>query len=121
MSKETVSMEDFEKEQRRRERKEKLYNAAQKAGQVINQHKDVLAIGITGGIAVGKGIVRAMSKRNHLKKEQNLKENYCYDRSLGHYWKLRRPLDNDEWLEIDRRKKNGERLSDILDELKVLK
>lgn len=121
MSKGTVIMKNFEKEQRRRERKAKLYNAAQKTGQIINQHKDVLAIGIPGGIAIGKGIARAISKRSSLKKEQNLKENYCYDRSLGHYWKLRRPLDNDEWLEIDRRKKNGERLSDILDELKVLK
>lgn len=26
----------------------------------------------------------------------------------------------EQWLEIDRRKKNGERLSDILDEMKVL-
>lgn len=45
---------------------------------------------------------------------------YCYDRSLGHYWKLRRELTNEEWLEIDKRKKNGERLSDILDDMRVL-
>ena len=54
-------------------------------------------------------------------KEKDLKDLYCYDRSLGHYWKLRRELTNSEWVEIDRRKSNGERLADILEELKVLK
>ena len=54
-------------------------------------------------------------------KEKDLKDLYCYDRSLGHYWRLRRELTNAEWIEIDKRKNNGERLADILDELKVLK
>ena len=49
-----------------------------------------------------------LSKHAALTKEQNLKDLYCYDRSLGHYWKLRRELTNEEWLEIDKRKKNGE-------------
>ena len=61
-----------------------------------------------------------LSKHAALTKEQTLKDLYCYDRSLGHYWKLRRELTNEEWLEIDKRKKNGERLSDILDAMRVL-
>lgn len=69
----------------------------------------------------GKLIFKFVGKRTNLRKEENLKNLYCYDRSLGHYWRLRRELTNKEWLEIDRRKKNGERLADILDELKVLK
>ena len=56
-----------------------------------------------------------------LHKEEQVKDLYCYDRSLGHYWKLRRELTNDEWVTIDKRKRNGEKLADILDELKVLK
>ena len=56
-----------------------------------------------------------------MKKEKDLKDLYCYDRSLGHYWTLRRRLTNAEWVEIDKRKNNGERLADILSELKVLK
>lgn len=66
-------------------------------------------------------VVKAVSRHSKQKKEKDLKELYCYDRSLGHYWKLRRELTNTEWVEIDKRKKNGERLADILDELKVLK
>ena len=56
-----------------------------------------------------------------MKEEKQLKNDYCYDRSLGHYWKLRRELTNEEWIAIDKRKRNGERLGDILAELKVLK
>ena len=60
-------------------------------------------------------------QRFRLKKKTNLKVLYFCDRTLGHYWKLRRELTNSEWVEIDQRKQNGERLADILDELKVLK
>lgn len=73
---------------------------------------------VVGGITT---IVKVVGRRSNLKKEEAVKNLYCYDRSLGHYWALRRELSNKEWLEIDARKKSGERLSDILDELKVLK
>ena len=66
---------------------------------------------------MGKGAI----KHINLSKEESLKNMYCYDRSLGHYWKLRRELTNSEWVEIDKRKAAGERLADILDEMKVLK
>ena len=78
----------------------------------------VLAPVIIGGTTT---IVKVVGKRMNLRKTEDLKNLYCYDRSLGHYWALRRELSNAEWLEIDKRKKCGERLSDILAELKVLK
>lgn len=73
---------------------------------------------LIGGITT---VVKVVGKHVNLNKEEAVKNLYCYDRSLGHYWALRRELSNKEWLEIDARKKAGERLSDILDELKVLK
>ena len=80
-----------------------------------------LAIPIASMIfAGGKYLGKAAIKHKQVKEQENVKNLYCYDRSLGHYWKLRRELRNDEWLEVDRRKKNGERLSDILDSLHVL-
>jgi len=79
------------------------------------------AIAIGGAIlSGGKYLGKAAIKHKNIKDEEDVKNLYCYDRSLGHYWKLRRELRNDEWLEIDKRKQNGERLSDILDSLKVL-
>lgn len=72
-------------------------------------------------IGLTTATVKGISKRSNLKKEEHVKKHYCYDRSLGHYWELRRELSNKEWREIDRRKRNGERLADILSEFKVLK
>ena len=111
MNEKQVSFEDFRKEQKKRERKEKLYNVVKKCTDWIRSNKEI-AIGI-GTFAVGAG--------GSMIKEKQLKNNYCYDRSLGHYWKLRRELTNEEWIAIDKRKRNGERLGDILAELKVLK
>lgn len=67
------------------------------------------------------GCSRVIIKNIQINKVKKVKEFYCYDRSLGHYWELKRKLKNEEWLEIDRRKQQGERLSDILESLKVLK
>lgn len=103
--------------QLKRKAKEKL----QDAGEWFNRNKEtilVLTPIVIGGVTT---IVKVVGKRINLHKQESVKNLYCYDRSLGHYWALRRELSNKEWLEIDKRKKNGERLSDVLEELKVLK
>lgn len=116
-----VRMEDFHKEQRRRELKEKVRSKIQNGKEWFARNKEtVIALTpvIIGGITT---VAKVVGKRYNLHKEETLKDEYCYDRSLGHYWRLKRPLSNKEWLEIDRRKKDGERLSGILDEMRVLK
>ena len=101
----------------KREAKEKCLNA--KDWFIRNKETIlVLAPVVIGGTTA---VVKTVGKRINLHKQEDIKNLYCYDRSLGHYWALRRELTNREWLEIDKRKKNGERLSDILAELKVLK
>lgn len=86
------------------------------------QNNKEIAIGIgTFAVGVGGRMIKDAKHRHRVNEEKQLKNNYCYDRSLGHYWKLRRELTNDEWVMIDKRKRNGERLGDILAELKVLK
>ena len=118
---EVVSMKEIKREARKRELKEK-FNAKIQNGKewFIRNKETVIALTpvVIGGLTT---IIKVVSKRINLAKEEELKDLYCYDRSLGHYWQLRRELTNKEWLEIDKRKKNGERLSDILDEMKVLK
>ena len=111
MAGKVLTFEDFEREQKRREFKEKIYVKIQNGKDLVIRNKE--AILILTPIAI-KGLMT-------ITKEEELKDLYCYDRSLGHYWRLRRELSNKEWLEIDQRKKNGERLADILDEMKVLK
>ena len=87
---------------------------------VINNKETILFLAPTI-LGFATTTVKVVGKRVNLKKQKEVKDFYCYDRSLGHYWALRRELSNSEWREIDKRKRNGEKLSDILDELKVLK
>lgn len=114
-------LKDFHKEARKRKFKKKVDEIKNKTCDFVRGHKQEILI--YGPIIVGAGgtLIKFLGKRVNLKKQEDLKDLYCYDRSLGHYWRLRRELSNREWLEIDTRKKNGERLSDILDEMKVLK
>lgn len=101
--------------------KEKIKEKIQKGKEWVIKNKDTVIVFtpvVIGGIAT---IAKVAGKRINLQKQEAVKNLYCYDRSLGHYWSLRRELSNHEWLEIDMRKKNGERLSDILSELRVLK
>lgn len=90
-------------------------------GDWINRNKELVVVFGPACIGIAATGVKTLSRSIRLRKEAQLREAYCYDRSLGHYWALKRKLTNKEWIDIDKRKKNGERLSDILSELKLLK
>lgn len=112
---------NLEKETKKAERKAKIRETKTRIVYWLDDNKEWLIplIPVTiGGVVTTAKVV---GKHSRLNKEKNLKELYCYDRSLGHYWELRRKLTNAEWLSIETRRKNGERLADILAELKVLK
>ena len=116
-----VKMEDINKEIKKRAMKEKVRAKIQSTKEWVVRNKEAVITFTPVVIGGATKIVKVVGKQMNLRKEGQLKDLYCYDRSLGHYWRLRRELTNKEWLEIDKRKKNGERLSDILDEMKVLK
>ena len=117
----TVSIEEFKKEQKRREFKEKINRKIKDGYEWVCANKELVTV-LTPIIASGTiTVIKVVGKNINLRKAEQVKDLYCYDRSLGHYWKLRRELTNKEWLEIDRRRKNGERLADILSQMKVLK
>ena len=119
--KEESNVIDLDETLKKRRRKERFKNSVES---IVNWTKDNMDLVMFFGPAILGGVVwTATAAHKHIKlnKEKNLKELYCYDRSLGHYWKLKRELTNSEWVLIDKRKMNGERLADILSELKVLK
>ena len=116
-----VEIVDFKKEQKKREMKAKFNHGLKKVKTFIVDNKEIILFVGPTAIAGVTTVYKNASKKKKLEAEKDLKELYCYDRSLGHYWKLRRELTNREWVEIDNRKKHGERLGDILSELKVLK
>lgn len=118
---EVVNIKEFKIENKKRKVKDWFKTKCQDGKSFAIRNKDqILAFTpvFIGGVAT---LYKGASKRANLRKMEDIKDLRCYDNKLGHYWKLRRELTNDEWLEIDRRKRNGEPLSDILEQLKVLK
>lgn len=113
--------EELDKEERVREFKFKVRRKANQAKEWVIRNKDTL-IAVTP-IVIGciATMTKVVGKSVNLHKEESVKNRYCYDNSLGHYWHLRRSLSNKEWLEIDRRKSSGERLANILADMDVLK
>ncbi len=82
----------------------------------------VILLPITiGGLKLVTTVTKNTMRRINLNKEEAIKNLYVYDPSLGKYWRLKRELNNNEWLKIDQRRSKGERLSAILDDLGVLK
>lgn len=66
-------------------------------------------------------LVKIVAKKGTVKEEQHLKDEYIYDRSNGHYYELRRKIKSSEWQMIDHRKREGEMLGDILQDMRLLK
>ncbi len=115
------NVKDIFEEQQAQELKGKIKLKIQQGKEWIVENKEtiiILAPVVIGGVTT---ITKVVGKQMKLNKEKALKDLYCYDRSLGHYWNLRRELTNNEWVAIDRRKSNGERLADILADMRVLK
>ena len=87
-------------------------------------HKEETAFIATTGIAaigaVGK-MAKRIDRKVDLKREQNLKDLYVYDRSLGIYHRLNRKLRPSEAIEIDRRRSQGESMIHILSSMRLLK
>lgn len=121
--KKVMKFDDLKKEIKRKELKDNLKAKLRDAAEWVSDHKEEIAIAtpiVLGLIAEGTKLGKSVIRHNNLVKEQQLKDLYCYDRSLGHYWKLRKPLSNNDWILINQRKANGEALADILSSMKVL-
>lgn len=120
-----------EKELERAKKKAKWRERKQRVKQKLNdgvnwctEHKEfVIGIGLPFLFGAGKavkGLKKGHDKKVNLNAEKDLKELYCYDRKLGHYWKLKRKLTNSEWRLVEEKVRNGERMGDVLNGMRVL-
>ena len=75
-------------------------------------------------VAVGaKGLTKLVgniARNRNIKAEEEIKKLYVYDRRNGMYLKLRKPLTTAQKSEIDRRKRDGESLTQILTSMRML-
>lgn len=112
-------MNKFEWEFKKRNFKQKVVNGFNDSVIFVENHKEAIA-GAAAVIGVVTPIVKGIRKRNNLKQEKELKDRYIYDRKVGHYIKIKRPLRNHEVIELERRKANGELLATILSDMRLL-
>lgn len=115
------NVKDIYENQRVKDLKSKLKEKFNNGKDWVMDNKENIKVLVPIAIGIAIPIVKTVSKNVTIRRARDVKELYCYDRSLGHYWSLKRELTNNEWVTIDRRKKNGERLADILESMKVLK
>lgn len=115
------NINNFYESQKAQDLKWKIKEKIKNGKDWIVDNKETIIVLAPIVIGIASPIIKSISKHVTLRKTKDLKELYCYDRSLGHYWRLKRELSNREWVTIDRRKKCGEHLSDILEDMRVLK
>lgn len=87
----------------------------------IIENKEVLIVVTPVVIGLATTAVKVGGRYITVKKQQDLKDLYIYDRSLGNYWELKRSLSSNELLTVERMKNDGWSLGEILNKLKVLK
>lgn len=81
-------------------------------------------VAVPSAAFAGRATYQAIKKHNRNKrqdKQEKMKRTRIYDRSSGNYWHLKKELTNKQWLEVNKRKKAGEKTGDILKSMKVLK
>lgn len=125
---EQVKIDDFKKAKKKLERKQNFEKTVKTVGTWFENNQELGMIIVPAIVAAGLAGVRGAinitrsavvtHRENKIEKTKSLR---VFDRSAGHYWNLKRALTNDEWQNIERRKASGEKLIDILEELRVLK
>lgn len=84
------------------------------------ENKEELLVLVPLGLAAARGVknLRATTTRDS---ERDRIDHTYYDPSTGAHWELKRKLSNDERAELMARRRNGEYVEDILDDMRVLR
>ena len=124
MTDNVIDLDMRSKEQKKKERKERRKQKWNSFVKWAEEHFIFLTaiLGFLGGIfgMMLKAILQIKRAKN-FQEEREFKENYVYDRRKGHYVHIRRKLSGQEWAEVDERYDNGESMSSIMEDMKVLK
>ena len=77
----------------------------------------VTSVAVPGIIEIAKMIIKGAEK----KEDNDRRKKAMWDPVEGHWWYLRRPLTNNEYLEVEHRVRNGEARGEVLYEMGVLR
>ena len=120
----TLDPSKFVVESKAHELWRKTKEKGKQALEYVEQHKETIAMVtpvVLGAFGIGKKILGGAVRQHNLREERELKDYRVYDRRLGAYLRLRRPLKNSDWKKIELRLERGERLVDVLRKLDMLK
>lgn len=112
---------DVTKELKKAERYKKFERFKSKCRDWWDDNKTYVILFGPGVLAGGAKIIQVIGKRHNLRVEERQKDLRVYDTSLGHYWELKRKLDNRDWTYINHERDRGASLGSILEDMKVLK
>lgn len=124
MKERVVNIDDFRKENKKRERKEAFQRKINNTLQWIEDNKELLTVVIPAGVVTIKGgikVANGISRNVRLHQEKIDKERRIYDRSLGKHIYLKRALKDNDMRMILERRENGEKLSNILMDMNLIK
>jgi len=110
------NIDEFKKELKKRKLKEKI----DQAKAFVEDHPTESLAAATAAIGAVVGLIKRGDRKADIRKMEKLKELYIYDRSIGGYWKVRRRLTTSDMLEIERQKKLGRSLGEILQDMRLL-
>ena len=120
MEEKVVDLNKFKFEEKKRKVIGKISDTYQKAKGWVVEHPAESVTVVTSIIGATSGLVKRADRKRDIKEVQKLKEEYIYDRSIGTYWKTRRPRTSAENLEIERRRRSGEPMGQILRDMRLL-
>lgn len=104
--------------------KEKLSDGLHTTADFIRDNKEMIVLLIpvaTSAASCVGNIAKGLVRLGVAKTERKVTDRRCYDPSEGHYWTLKRALTNEDWLKVSQRQARGERLGDILADMRLLK
>ena len=120
----TIEVDMRTKEQKREDRRQARRARFNEFCDDVRRNKDVILVMtpvVVGGIAAVAKVTTKALNTYKVNQEIGFKQRTIYDRSLGRYVELKRPLTSAEALTIEERRLNGEKLNQILDDLGLLK
>lgn len=98
-----------------------LYRQEEKAKWIWDNHKEEILVIAPGVIALTKKLVKEVNRTKRLNEDKFHRERTVYNRSSGSFIELKRKLTAKEQLELDRRKRNGESVAQILFDMGVIR
>lgn len=119
-----VEVVDFDKELKMRKIKQRMTDNWNEFAGFVRDNQDVLVFAVPAAVTVLGGGTKVLSKiiANHTEERKiRFKERTIYDRSLGRYVTLKRPLKPHEAIEVERRRMKGEKLNHILADMRLIK